>query len=189
MIIALIGSLALGLLGNKRPIWLRCLPLLCILTLHACTSYRTGVAPGDFAPPIRGSDLNGASVSSAEFRGSYLVVNFLASWCTPCIAELPALERLHGDKIKVLGVGIDDDVESLRFLAKKAGVTFPIVIDRGGFIKRDYRVAAVPESYVLSPKGEILLVPDNGSFVTKITGPRDWDGEMKRIIMSLSVSE
>lgn len=186
---SVIGNISAQRLFKRRDIC-SCLVAIVLLCLfQACTSYRTGVAPGDIAPTVAGSDLNGAQVSSMEFRGSYLVVNFLASWCTPCIAELPALERLNSDKIKVLGVGIDDDVDSLRRLAKKAGVTFPIIIDKGGFIKREFRVAAVPESYILSPKGEILLVPDNGGFVTKITGPRDWDGEMKRIIMSLSVTE
>lgn len=147
----------------------------------ASCAERQGVGPGEFAYDfsLRAANNPKLQVSLKALRGKVVVVNFWASWCTPCLDELPALERLsrrYPDKIAVVGVGIDDDHKALAAVAKRLGVTFPTVLDADGTLKQRYQVRGVPETFIVGPDGRLALFPDRrGEISVRLLGPRPWD--------------
>lgn len=146
----------------------------------ACSDGRRGVNPGDVAPEIAGVNPQGAPVTLSSIQGKALLINFWATWCGPCMAELPELQavhkRLESKGFVVVGVAVDDDPEKIRAAVAQYGITYPVIIDTDSQSKRRYEVKGLPESYVLDAKHQVLVVadPDDGSPVTKIIGPRAW---------------
>ncbi len=125
---------------------------------------------GDAAPPIRLPTLKGDVVDLALLRGKVVVVNFWATWCPPCVAEMPSLETLHRtlgpEGLVVLGVSVDADEAELRAFVQKAGVTFPTLRDPGARgPAAAYKTTGYPETYVLDPAGVLIE-----SYV----GPAEW---------------
>ncbi|MBW3606972.1 MAG: TlpA family protein disulfide reductase [Actinobacteria bacterium] len=129
-------------------------------------SIEQAVARGDF-PPAPSADLPllGASgtQSVADLRGEVVVLNFWASWCIPCQAEAPVLERAHERLTRsgagtVLGVTYDDSTaDSLKFV-KDHGVSFPSVRDVGTKLAKRYSTHNVPETFVIDRDGRIVDV-------------------------------
>ena len=104
----------------------------------------------------------GSELSLDDLRGRTVVLNFWASWCTPCQVEAPVLEavaeryRADGDVV-VLGVDVQDlSDEALQFV-RETGVTYPTLRDGSDGAKNDYQVSALPESFVVDPEGRIAL--------------------------------
>ncbi len=127
----------------------------------------TGKAPsaeqGRLAPNFRLPSLDGGSVSLAGYRGSYVLVNFWASWCGPCRNEAPDLEALSnagkGHGFVVLGVNQQETPAAAQAFASEFALSYPLVLDRDGGVSEAYRVAhGLPVSFLLSPEGVILKV-------------------------------
>jgi cytochrome c biogenesis protein CcmG/thiol:disulfide interchange protein DsbE len=122
---------------------------------------------GQVAPPVRGTSLtSGQHFDLDELRGEWVVVNFFATWCVPCRVEHPELlsfSRRHaqaGDAA-VVSVVFDDDVNEVRQYFKDNDSTWPVIDGSGTGVILDYAVAAVPESFIISPTGYV---------VAKVTG-------------------
>jgi cytochrome c biogenesis protein CcmG/thiol:disulfide interchange protein DsbE len=123
------------------------------------------VARGDreTAPALALPRLSGAGKTSlASYRGKVVVVNFWASWCEPCRAESPLLERWHRRIAKrdgtVLGVDLLDVSSDARAFVRRYGLSYPMVRDREGGSQHDYGVVGYPESVVVDRKGRIAAV-------------------------------
>jgi peroxiredoxin len=130
-----------------------------------------GLAEGATAPPLRLTTLQGEEVDRESYRGRVVLVNFWATWCPPCVEEMPSLERLHralgAEGLVVLGVSIDEDDGALQDFVKRARVTFPILRDPGGRkAAAAWRTTGWPETFVIDGTGRI---------VRKIVGPARWD--------------
>jgi len=130
-----------------------------------------GLTEGSAAPPLHLPTLAGGEVDRESYRGRVVVVNFWATWCPPCVEEMPSLERLHralgGEGLVVLGVAVDEDSAALQDFVGRAGVTFPVLRDRGGRgPAAAWRTTGYPETFVLDGSGRI---------VRKIVGPTKWD--------------
>jgi len=116
-------------------------------------------ASGEMAAAFALPDLAGRRVSSASFRGRPLLLNFWATWCPPCRAEIPDLEELSRARpgcLAVAGVAVDSgDAGAVAAFARDRGVTFPILMDDGA-AARAYRVVTIPTSVLIGGGGEVL---------------------------------
>ncbi len=115
------------------------------------------------APDFDVRRLNGdGSVSLASLRGKAVVVNFWASWCDPCEDESPYLEALwrdrRGDGLVLVGVNEEDVSKDARRFARRQGLTYPLVRDRSGELRDDYKLRGYPETFVLDRRGRIAAL-------------------------------
>lgn len=117
----------------------------------------TTVGIGDAAP---GFSLPGSpgDIDLATFRGAPLVVNFWATWCVPCLAELPLLDALAATGVHVLGVNIDREIAPPRALLQRLALRFPIAWDAEGTVARAWNPDALPTTYVLDREGVIRSI-------------------------------
>jgi cytochrome c biogenesis protein CcmG/thiol:disulfide interchange protein DsbE len=127
--------------------------------------------PGTAAPGFRLPSLEGGHVDLAAFRGRVVLLNFWATWCAPCVAEMPSLERLHRalgpEGLAVVTVSADDDPAALRDFVKRYGLTMPVLLDpEGSEAGRAYRTTGYPETFVLDASGILLR---------HYVGPARWD--------------
>jgi cytochrome c biogenesis protein CcmG, thiol:disulfide interchange protein DsbE len=122
-----------------------------------------GVEVGDAAPTSSLPHLEGeGSGSLADYRGSWVLVNFWASWCDPCIEEAPALEefqRRHGgDGFTVLGIDSRDLSHDGREFVRRHGLSYPQLRDGDGDAAREFGTSGVPENFLVGPRGTVRLV-------------------------------
>ena len=93
-------------------------------------------------PSLTGRTLRGEALALADFRGRVVLVNFWATWCAPCVAEMPALqrlrERLAARRVEVLAVNFQENAARIAPFVERLGVSFPVVRDHDG--TRAYRV-------------------------------------------------
>ena len=145
-----------------------------------CGCQRSGLAPGSNAPQFSLPGISGDRVSLADFKGKTVVLNFWATWCPPCIEELPSLEALYRqNKDKgfiVLAVASRDDADAVREMKEKSRLTMPVVLDEDGAVANRYKATGFPETFIIDREGKIRMFvdPEIGKPVTKAAGPRDW---------------
>ena len=104
--------------------------------------------------------LDGSPLTLDGLRGKYVLLNFWASWCPPCRAEVPDLqalsERTAGGNLVVLGVNQQETPDVARQFAEEFGLSYPIVLDRDGEVSAAYRVAkGLPISVLIDPSGVV----------------------------------
>ena len=119
-------------------------------------------APGRRAPDFLLQDLEYNFVRLSEFRGKPVVLNFFASWCSPCLRELPLIQDVYeqslGEDFVILGVGYQDSRSAIESLAEDAGLSFPIVIDGDNSVGRAYRVIGPPYTFFIDANGLVVEV-------------------------------
>jgi peroxiredoxin len=111
--------------------------------------------PADFSLPA----LDGGTIRLADFRGKTVVLNFWASWCVPCLEEMPELESFHqnhrsGDVV-IIGVNVGETPQTARAFAHKVGVTFPIALDADTSVATRYGMRGLPMTIIVGPEGFI----------------------------------
>jgi peroxiredoxin len=137
---------------------------------------KEGIENGDLAPDFELTASDGRQVKLSHYRGKKVILNFWATWCPPCRAEIPDLEKFYLDfKDKdtvILGVDLTQSERSESAVAdfiKKEGITYPVALDTENTVNQVYGVSSVPTSYMIDTKGIIRY---------KISGPTDY-GTMK----------
>jgi len=128
------------------------------------------IGEGDRAPEFRLPSLDGKQVSLAELRGKIVIVHFWATWCPPCVEEMPKLEKLYrdffGKDFEILAVSVDDrGVDAVRPFMEKNKLNLPVLFDPGSSIAHTYGTFKFPESYVLDRNGIVRY---------KVIGALDW---------------
>lgn len=127
-------------------------------------SPQTGFAAPDFTL----ATLQGETVTLSELRGSPILLNVWASWCEPCKAEMPAIQRVSqeyqpaGLVVLALNSTIQDNPASVSAFLEEYGLTFPVPLDSDGSITRAYRVQALPTTFFVDARGIIREVVIGG---------------------------
>lgn len=120
-----------------------------------------GLEKGNLAPDFELTTLDGDKVKLSDFRGKKVLLNFWASWCGPCRAEMPDMQELHKegrDDLVILAVNAtqtEKGKESPAEFIKELGLTFPTVLDEKGEVSKKYQVIALPTSYFIDSEGKI----------------------------------
>jgi cytochrome c biogenesis protein CcmG/thiol:disulfide interchange protein DsbE len=120
----------------------------------------TSALIGKVAPQVAGKTLDGGTFDADHQLGRWVVVNFFATWCRPCVIEQPqldAFQKAHaetGDAVLV-SVLYDDDPDSATQFFEDHGGDWPVVMD-DGTIATEYGVTGVPETYLVAPGGRVL---------------------------------
>ena len=127
-------------------------------------SPRVGFAAPDFTLEL----LGGGQVTLSELHGKAVVVNLWASWCPPCRAEMPALQRVYeenrerGLEIVALNTTFQDSESDAAAFVAEFGLTFPVALDRDGAASRAYLLRALPTTYFIDRTGVIREVVIGG---------------------------
>jgi thiol-disulfide isomerase/thioredoxin len=111
------------------------------------------------APAIDLLRTDGTPLSLAEFRGKVVLVNFWATWCEPCVTEMPALQRLRDalgpQGLEVLAVNFQEGPARIDAFVQKLGLSLPVVRDTDGSVAKAWNARIFPASYVVDRSGSI----------------------------------
>ena len=112
---------------------------------------------------------DGSTVNLRDYHHRFVLLNFWATWCVPCLKEMPDLEKAYqkmgSKKLIVLAVGMGEDKSSISKFAEKHDFTFPMIADSTLEIARLYGVENIPITYLINPEGVII---------GRALGIRDW---------------
>lgn len=152
------------------------------VALHELKDTLFPVDAGSKAPDFRARQVGTRTFKSlADYRGQVVMVNLWATYCEPCKAELPSLERLYttyGPKgLHILAVSEDDFVsdDSLLSYAKNFGMTFEVLADSTHAMEQIYQTTGYPETFVIGPEGTIRK---------KWIGANDWSDQGNRALIA-----
>ncbi|HSO57879.1 MAG TPA: redoxin domain-containing protein [Paenisporosarcina sp.] len=130
-----------------------------------------GLTKGDVAPDFTLTTLDGKEVKLSDLKGKKVVLNFWATWCPPCKAEMPHMQNYYEDfakdeNVEILAVNLTsgDKEESVQDFVEDYGLTFSIPMDVEGKVGGTYQAITIPTSYMIDTKGRIQ---------NKIVGPMD----------------
>ncbi|WP_040227769.1 TlpA disulfide reductase family protein [Bhargavaea cecembensis] len=140
-------------------------------TETASDAPEVGIGQGQLAPDFTLKTLDGGEMTLSDLRGKKVILNFWASWCGPCRAEMPHMEKFFTDEAEEAGVeivavnlsaserGNDEKVMSnITGFVEEFGMTFPVLLDSDGQQGETYKVIAVPTTYFLDASGIIRQV-------------------------------
>lgn len=114
-------------------------------------------------------DLEGRTFRLSELRGKVVLINFWASWCPPCVDEMPSLERLHRalrDKgLEVVAISVDESIEVIERFRQENDLSFTMLFDEDAKVAHGFQTFKYPETYIVDREGRLL---------SKIVGPKNW---------------
>lgn len=128
-----------------------------------------GVEAGALAPDFSLKTLDGRTVTLSQFRGKVVFLNFWASWCPPCRAEMPSMERLNevfaGKDFVMLAVNVEQDRGAVQAFLDDHPHAFSVLLDPQAKAQNLYQVYRFPETFLIDRQGRI---------VERYLGARDW---------------
>jgi thiol-disulfide isomerase/thioredoxin len=136
---------------------------------------------GGATPALELADLTGKKHSLADYRGKVVLVNFWATWCTPCREEMPSIERLRaslgGQPFAVLAVNLAEPESRIHKFLEAVPLGFPILLDRDTRTTRAWQAKVLPATYIVGPDGAIRY---------RHVGDLDWSKpEVRKQIVAL----
>lgn len=137
------------------------------------------------APELGLPKLDGTQLNLNDFQDKVVLVNFWASWCPPCVHEMPSMQRLqqslHSSPFTILAVNMAEDESTIKsFLTTKVNVSFPVLLDRDGAALTRWQVFAFPTSYLIDKEGKIRYA---------IFGSVQWDEPDKINVIKSLINE
>lgn len=156
--------------------------LLGIVSTTGSAAELKALPPNTEPPPLALPDLQGHKRTLADYRGKVVLVNFWASWCPPCVREMPSMQRLNAalkDRpFVIVTVNMDETREEITtFLHKLKIHDFVVLMDRGGKVLQRWKVHVFPTSFVLDAKGKLRYA---------FAGAPEWDeGKVRKQIEAL----
>ena len=146
--------------------------LTAVLATVLCSGCYSGTRPPHVGSPAKEFTVSDSdhSVSLNQYRGQVVLVNFWATWCPPCVEELPSLmmlqERMKGRGLVVVGVSIDVDGDAYHRFLKLHNINFVTVRDPEQKVASMYGTSGWPETYIIDRQGVLRR---------KFVGPVDWN--------------
>ncbi|HLV08708.1 MAG TPA: TlpA disulfide reductase family protein [Halanaerobiales bacterium] len=149
------------------------LVLLILLVLYTGLSYYLKIWPftnnnieevpvgteiGERAPDFSLDLINRKQLTLSELRGKIVFLNFWATWCPPCQAEMPDIQKLHNEheNISILGINVQENKATVSEYMMSNRYSFPVVLDNKGEVSRKYLVRGIPTTYILDENGVII---------------------------------
>lgn len=137
--------------------------------------------PASPAPELAARELGGAPRTLADYRGKVVLLNFWASWCPPCLREMPSLERLRekmaGRPLEILALDSAETREEVSAYLARMKLGFTVLLDPDGSNTRRWKVFALPTTFLIDADGRVRQV---------LKGPTEWDeGEALQAVESL----
>ena len=116
------------------------------------------VAPeiNSLAPPFEGSTITGSHLRLLDLRGETVILNFWATWCAPCITEMPLLQTFYEDSgIQIIGINLGEQPILVTQWVETNHLTFDILLDPQLTIAADYQIRGQPSTYIITADGII----------------------------------
>jgi peroxiredoxin len=122
---------------------------------------------GPATPALKLRDLQGKTHDLADYRGQVVMVQFWATYCAPCVKEMPSMQRLQarlaGKPFKILAVNMGESEAEVRAFLKKVNVDFTILMDVEGAALSAWKVFVAPSTFILDPDGRIRYTLQGGA--------------------------
>lgn len=122
--------------------------------LFQCASRKVGDPAPDFVFPT----IDGQTVQLSKLRGQPVLINFWATWCPPCRAEMPYIQAAFeekGQEVEFIGVNLEEDLERVRQFAEERGLSFTMALDSEGKSWDTYNIRGLPETFLVDEEGII----------------------------------
>lgn len=124
------------------------------------------------APSFTLQDMDGESHSLSDYRGKIVIINFWATWCPPCRAELPSMNRawkkVKDDNIEMLAINVGEDEDTIFTFLGDNPIDFPVLLDETGDMIKTWPVRGLPTTFVLDSEGRLVY---------QAIGGREWDSD------------
>lgn len=119
-----------------------------------------GLTTGNIAPDFELETLNGETVKLSDYRGQRVMVNFWATWCPPCRAEMPDIQKFHeaNDDIVILAINLtqtEPNIQQVQDFVGEFGLTFPVLLDVDIQVATTYEIQPIPSSFLIDSNGII----------------------------------
>jgi len=125
-------------------------------------SDEVGLEEGKMAPDFELETLDGEKKKLSDLRGERVMVNFWATWCPPCRAEIPDLEKFHeNEDITILAVNLTEtekNMDKVESFVDEFGMTFPVLLDEETKVADTYKIQPIPSSFMVDSNGRISFV-------------------------------
>lgn len=170
-------------MSKKIKILAMLMGLIMTLSLVGCGGNKSAsgeVKAGDKAPDFVAELTNGEKFSLADNKGKVVLINFWATWCGPCVEELPAIEKLqkeYGDKIEIVAVNYGEDRKTVDEFLKDNNYTFKVAYDDDMAIANEYPSDGIPYLVVVDKEGKVHET---------MVGSAGADEQYKRVLRSLT---
>jgi thiol-disulfide isomerase/thioredoxin len=126
---------------------------------------------GRVTPPLESVDLQGKAWKLAQLQGRVVVLNFWATWCPPCRAEMPSLQQLadiyNPEQLQVLALNVGEGPQRIRQYLQASALNLTVLLDPKTEITRNWGATALPTTYLIDPQGRIRQ---------RVRGEMDWTG-------------
>ncbi|PSL28366.1 peroxiredoxin [Planomicrobium soli] len=123
---------------------------------------KEGLAPGEVAPDFELTTLSGEAVKLSDYKGKKVILNFWATWCPPCKAEMPLMQNYYDDakeeNVEILAVNLtteDRGIDKITEFVRAHNLTFPVPMDKEGDIGSIYQAITIPTSYMIDTEGRV----------------------------------
>jgi len=121
-------------------------------------------------PEFSLTSLSGEEVSISDYRGKVVFLNFWATWCPPCRAEMPSMqevyERWEDKDFEMVAVNLREDNKTVEKYMEEGGYTFPVLMDKEGQIGGLFGVTGIPTTFMVDKEGRLIA---------RLVGTREWD--------------
>jgi len=148
----------------------------CLITVsqysYAAEDYLSPVLNKPLAPEFWLRDLNENILELDDFKGKPVIINFWATWCPPCLAELPSMNRawkkLKNDGIAMVAINVGENESDILEFKKNNPIIFTVLLDESGEEMGNWPMRGLPTTFILNPEGRIVY---------QAVGGRDWDSD------------